>query len=298
MLGGGDERMASRMREGRSVHTPTGETLWTDTNAAQNWAKGFTGSLLGRYLAKTERESVEIALSQHSAPRFKRVIDVGCGNGRYFSLFPGTDLAVGVDISLEMLKLAKQENAGVHLVVADIGNLPFRSSSFDCVLCTRTLQHIVDQRAAVAELARQLSQDGMLVLLCYNAWTLHCLYKEIRQSAFIRALDRLFRVSEKNIRLLKPVLGVWQFNYDNYMHILEIRQILDALDLSVRAETGATFGELWFLQYFLVGPLLEKFAPTVVKSYLSLCYRLESRLRCLFPFKHLLDKIVVSAVRV
>ena len=288
--------MISEARKGTTVRTPTGKTLWTDRDAAQSWATGFTDSLLGRHFAKTEREGIKIALSQ-GAPHLKKVIDVGCGSGRYFSLFPEVDLAVGVDISLEMLRLAKHDNAGVNLVVADIANLPFKRNSFNCVLSTRTLQHIVNQRAAVAELARLLSQDGILVLLCYNALTLHCLYKQIRQSTFVRAIDRLFHISQKNVRLLKPVLGAWPFNYDNYMHIIEIQKILDSQDLSVRCVVGATLGELWFLQYLFVGRLLERFAPVIIESYLDLCYSLESRLRCLFPFKYLLDKVVVSAVK-
>jgi SAM-dependent methyltransferase len=50
-------------------------------------------------------------------------------------------------------------------VAADITALPFDDASFDAVLCSHVLEHVEDDRAAMAELARVLRPGGWLVVL-------------------------------------------------------------------------------------------------------------------------------------
>jgi len=50
-------------------------------------------------------------------------------------------------------------------VAADITALPFEDACFDAVLCSHVLEHVDDDRAAMAELARVLRPGGWLVVL-------------------------------------------------------------------------------------------------------------------------------------
>lgn len=73
-----------------------------------------------------------------SVPR-TRVMDVGCGTGRYFQLFPDAELVVGVDPSAHMLELAQRAHRIESLrrppllVLGDVGNIPMMPNSFDLV---------------------------------------------------------------------------------------------------------------------------------------------------------------------
>lgn len=69
------------------------------------------------------------------------VLDVACGTGRYFHLFPDADQLIGVDLSGHMLREARtpylKEKLRVQpaLVLSDIRNIPLLPSSFDLVYC-------------------------------------------------------------------------------------------------------------------------------------------------------------------
>ena len=54
---------------------------------------------------------------------------------------------------------------GAAMVEADITRLPFEDASFDAVLCIHVLEHVGDDRAAVAELRRILRPGGWAVVM-------------------------------------------------------------------------------------------------------------------------------------
>lgn len=49
-------------------------------------------------------------------------------------------------------------------VTADVSALPFASGSIKWILCSHVLEHVVDDRKAMAELARVLSSDGLALV--------------------------------------------------------------------------------------------------------------------------------------
>jgi|GEM_PF-91207 len=53
--------------------------------------------------------------------------------------------------------------ADVH---CDVQSLPFEDASFDVVICNHVLEHIPDDRRAMAELARVTARGGFAVLMC------------------------------------------------------------------------------------------------------------------------------------
>ena len=55
--------------------------------------------------------------------------------------------------------------AGAAEVVADLTALPFGAHSFDLVICSHVLEHVADDRKALAELARVVSERGEVVIL-------------------------------------------------------------------------------------------------------------------------------------
>jgi ubiquinone/menaquinone biosynthesis C-methylase UbiE len=71
------------------------------------------------------------------------IIDIGCGDGHALHLLKlnGFDRLVGIEISVIRLRRAKEKFPHeASLIVADGLNLPFRSHSFDIVLCIAVIQ--------------------------------------------------------------------------------------------------------------------------------------------------------------
>ena len=99
----------------------------------------------------------------------KRVLDVGCGKGRFARVlgeqFPGADVW-GLDISEEMLSFVP---ACVKTQAGSMTELPFAASSFDCVYATESLEHAVEIERAVSEMCRVLKPGGRLAIIDKNA---------------------------------------------------------------------------------------------------------------------------------
>lgn len=49
-------------------------------------------------------------------------------------------------------------------VQADVTELPFTHRSFDLILCSHVLEHVQDDRSALAELGRVMAEPGVLLL--------------------------------------------------------------------------------------------------------------------------------------
>jgi SAM-dependent methyltransferase len=95
-----------------------------------------------------------------------RVVDVGCGDGRHVAEAARRgERAVGVDYDAAELARARDRAGGlrVDFVVGDAARLPFRDAAFDAAICTETLEHLPDDRAAIGELARVLREGAPLL---------------------------------------------------------------------------------------------------------------------------------------
>ncbi len=99
-----------------------------------------------------------------------RILDAGCGTGRYFSrLLAGGSRVVGVDFSLGMLRVARRRYPNVPLIVADLHRTwPFRDGAFDAVLCALVGEHLDDLVPFCREMARVLTAGGRAVFSVYH----------------------------------------------------------------------------------------------------------------------------------
>jgi SAM-dependent methyltransferase len=89
------------------------------------------------------------------------VIDVGCGNGRYVKRLrtDRPDLhMVGLDIAAGILR-----DVPPPVIIADAARLPFRDHCAHGLLAMHMLYHVTDIEAGLAELARLLHADGVLI---------------------------------------------------------------------------------------------------------------------------------------
>lgn len=99
----------------------------------------------------------------------KRVLDVGCGKGRFARVFreqePEAELW-GLDISPEMLRFVPE---GIRTRAGSMTELPFEDAFFDGAYATESLEHAVEIERAVAEICRVVKPDGRIVVIDKNA---------------------------------------------------------------------------------------------------------------------------------
>ncbi|WP_149538130.1 ArsR/SmtB family transcription factor [Siccirubricoccus phaeus] len=113
-------------------------------------------------------EQAFLALLPAAIPRF---LDIGTGTGRLLELVADrARQAVGVDASRDMLALARarlaERGLAGHCTVrqADMYRLPLPDGGFDVVALQMVLHYAEDPAAALAEAARVLRPEGLLIV--------------------------------------------------------------------------------------------------------------------------------------
>ncbi len=99
-----------------------------------------------------------------------RVLDYGCGDGRYALRFLelGAKEVVGIDISPSMIEQAKQTlikdtETKLSFIETDARILPFENSSFNVVFSNFVFVHFTETQGPFKEVSRVLAQGGHLL---------------------------------------------------------------------------------------------------------------------------------------
>ena len=148
----------------------------------------------------------------------KRVLDLGCGTGGHSLILAerGYDL-VGVDMSKEMLSIAKSKvrgkNLSIRFVNADIVELHMREK-FDAVISMFAVMSYQTTNAAIAGVCKtareHLIPGGLFIFDCWNGVAI------INQKPEVRVKEVELMNNERLIRFTQPALDV--FN-----NIIEVR---------------------------------------------------------------------------
>ena len=96
----------------------------------------------------------------------KKVLDLGVGMGRLLNYMEERGIFAeryGIDISLDMLNIAKQRN-GIEVCMGRVENLPYKDNVFDMIICTDVLEHVQDLYHTVLEINRVLKRGGVLII--------------------------------------------------------------------------------------------------------------------------------------
>lgn len=146
------------------------------------------------------------------------VLDLACGTGRHTNPLASEGFnVVGVDVSCELLKIAKQKNHA-QLIQADMRHLPFKQRIFTVVLSIDNsfgyLPSQEDDLQSLKEAHKCLKTGGMLVLDVFNREQLTQKYGKKRFSASLKrlVLPTLLRFPK---RLSKRLL-FWFYHWRSY----------------------------------------------------------------------------------
>jgi len=100
-----------------------------------------------------------------------RILDVGCGTGHGTShLAESATTAVGIDLSAQAIRYARRQyrSPNLRFLRMNAESLAFPDRNFDFIITSENLEHLHDQRANIREMARVLTDEGMLLLATPN----------------------------------------------------------------------------------------------------------------------------------
>lgn len=275
--------------EASSVTSQSTHHFWTRAEAGKEYDQEFQG-LIGWYTNLSELQPIEDLLK---AVQHQKILDVGCGTGRYLGVLNSNNQLVGLDFSVPMLEIAKEKNLQAVFTAGSAAALPFPNESFDIVLSIRVLQHIHNQKKLVEEAARVCSKNGRVILLSYNSWSLLSLYKQIRMSWIGRILNLPFGL----LLGRRSFFNKWGFEYDNYCSLPELERMMRSAGVAPQLSWGVTTAMPWFLNDFFVGKILQKVCPGFFEIVLKGFLFLDRTLARHFPLKFFTDKVLVLGVK-
>jgi len=97
-----------------------------------------------------------------------RILDVGCGNGKYLSVRAEDCEVHGCDSCRELVKIARENHPEACVVYGDgLEKLPYASESFDAVISIAVVHHLEtkdDRRRFVKEMMRVLKPGGKMLI--------------------------------------------------------------------------------------------------------------------------------------
>ena len=166
---------------------------------------------------------VEFLKKVHLPTRPRRVLDMGCGEGRHTFLFARKGwLSIGMDdqpLALERAKkIAQDKNLpkGFSFVLGDIFHLPFLPSRFDVLLDYGVLHHIrrADTPSYLKVVVPLLKPNGFFLLSCFSMKFKHYPGEKRKRNWLVHHghYDRFFKKSD------------FQVIFGKFFRVLEIQE--------------------------------------------------------------------------
>lgn len=138
------------------------ELIWNSV-PADYYQKGVKNNLLQRLWHGGKLKAVLSLMNKNH----QNILDVGCASGWFLSQvaskYPKAK-CTGVDVYKKGIEYGKKTYKSLNLIVADAHKLPFPNKSFDVIICTEVLEHVVNPDKVLIEIKRLLSEDGIVII--------------------------------------------------------------------------------------------------------------------------------------
>lgn len=157
-----------------------GDTPWETYFRKTLEEKGDSEAANGYISVKNFRFLRENVLRLIGDVRGLTILDIGCGTGHFSQSLAGENYLLGIDISSEMLSLAR--NKGLHAIQSSGDNLPIPDKSFDMALSVNVIQTIPRGKELIREMMRVIKPGGRAVVSTINGGNITL--------AFFRAVEK------------------------------------------------------------------------------------------------------------
>ncbi len=131
-----------------------------------------------------------------------RIFDLCCGTGHLVKPLTGMGEYTGLDFAEKMIEHCRRACPGRNFVVGDAEDLPFKSNSFDVVVCFWSFHHMVYPERVLDEIRRVLKPGGIVIIATFKDVSLNFAAKlaDITSSAYWGYTTK--RYSKKEMGLL------------------------------------------------------------------------------------------------
>ena len=134
-------------------------------NAYDEIADGYEKRIwFDQYILGVARQRKRLMSKAHG-----KILEVACGTGLNFPFFPAMSTITAVDVSQNMLNLARQKASALKLniqtQVMNAGKLEFEDETFDTVASTLSTCTFPDPLQALREMRRVCRVGGQILLL-------------------------------------------------------------------------------------------------------------------------------------
>jgi len=162
------------------------------------------------------------------APKSSDVLlDAGCGGGTYTKHLAKVSTVIATDISKKALENAKKGlselSEQIHYIVCDNEYLPLRDNSIDKIGCIDVIEHIVNVKVSLREMARVSKSHGRISIFTAcgkNKFTLEYILERVLGKLInsIRLKSgHVHAFSTQNLcRLLEPHFVVVKIQYTHH----------------------------------------------------------------------------------
>lgn len=115
---------------------------------------------------RAAKEAIKIARRKTVSATNALTLDVACGTGDMaIELLKRGSSVTGIDLSEEMLAIARRKTASANFQLANAEALPFDDAAFDAVTSAFGIRNFVHLDKGLAEMARVLKSGGRMVIL-------------------------------------------------------------------------------------------------------------------------------------
>ena len=178
-------------------------------------------------------------LAEHATPNMK-VLDVGCGNGRFYPVLKDRQIEyTGIDNSEGLLAEARKLHPQANFVLADATALPFPDKSFDIAYSFAAIHHIPSRALRnkfVSEIARVLHPGNTLIITTWYLWSPE------RTSQFLRsAVKCIFMLSPLDLGDIMLTFG--KDKHERYLHAFTVRELKRLLQKNGFEVAGSEIAE-------------------------------------------------------
>ncbi len=179
--------------------------------------KNHQEEMYSRELHRKRREIITELLKQYVYN--KKFLDIGCAEGMYCGIAKkmGAQEVVGLDISKTKIERAKAKHAECEFYRKDCHNIIKYYNTFDFILCSEVLQHILDYQKFIEESVKCLRNYGYILFSTPNL-------SHSKTHEFAKVSDKM-----SSIELLYNIGGagfgrqnaLWKFNTEKLTQEIE-----------------------------------------------------------------------------
>ncbi|AIJ05324.1 Methyltransferase [Methanocaldococcus bathoardescens] len=138
-------------------------------------AKSYDKLYKNKYMRVVEKEIIKKEIKDDDF-----VLDIGCGTGEQLKIL---NKAVGLDISIEMAKIANKKTNKL-IVVANAEFIPFKNKSFDKAISFFGALNHCNINRALREVNRVLKDNGVFIFTVANIYDIKWIIKNILKGNF------------------------------------------------------------------------------------------------------------------